>query len=476
MSKGEVAIKSKRKDVDMTQGNILRHIVIFSLPLLAGNLFQQFYNMVDTIVVGQFVSDEAFAAVGNVGPIINTLIGLFLGLSSGAGVVVSQYYGAKQNENVKKTVHTAIFLTVVLAVIFTVLGVLLTPFALGMMDIKPGNAVFNDAKSYLTIYFAGVSGLMIYNIGAGILRAVGDSKRPFLYLVVSAVLNTVLDLVFVLVFGMGVEGVAYATIIAQFVSAVLVMISLMRAKSSVRFSFRDMKMDFEMLKKIMSVGLPSSLQMAITSFSNIFVQSYINHFDTYCMGGWTAYSKVDQFILLPMQSVALAATTFVGQNLGVGDEERARKGARISLMLAMASTVVLTIIVEIFAPDCVMLFNENPEVINYGSLFLRWLSPFYVLCCINQVYSGVLRGAGNSKIPMFIMLGSFVVFRQIYLFLMANYIAPDNVLPIALGYPAGWLVCSVATLIYYKHCSLTKSRVVGDMEVLSGSEGNRDKQ
>ena len=477
MAKGELTLekRGKRKDVDMTQGDILRHIVVFALPLLAGNVFQQLYNMVDTIVVGQFVSNKAFAAVGSVGPIINTLIGLFLGFSSGAGVVVSQYYGAKQGENVKKTVHTSILVTLILVVIFTAVGILITPLSLKMMKLEEGTLVFEEAKSYLTIYFAGVIGLMIYNIGSGILRAVGDSKRPFIYLVVSAVLNTILDLVFVLVFGMGVEGVAYATIIAQFVSAVLVMISLMRAKSSVRFSFKDMKIDLDMLKKILSVGLPASLQMAITSFSNIFVQSYINYFDTSCMGGWTAYSKVDQFILLPMQSVSLAATTFVGQNLGVGNEKRARQGARISLLLAMISTVVLTIIVEIFAPSLVMLFNTDSEVVEYGSMFLRWLSPFYVLCCINQIYSGVLRGAGNSKVPMFIMLGSFVVFRQIYLFVMSNYIA-NEALPIALGYPAGWLVCSVIIFIYYRKCSLIRSSVVEGIENLSGSDADKDEE
>lgn len=477
MAKGELTLekRGKRKDVDMTQGDILRHIVVFALPLLAGNVFQQLYNMVDTIVVGQFVSNEAFAAVGSVGPIINTLIGLFLGFSSGAGVVVSQYYGAKQGENVKKTVHTSILVTLILVVIFTAVGILITPLSLKMMKLEEGTLVFEEAKSYLTIYFAGVIGLMIYNIGSGILRAVGDSKRPFIYLVVSAVLNTILDLVFVLVFGMGVEGVAYATIIAQFVSAVLVMISLMRAKSSVRFSFKDMKIDWDMLKKILSVGLPASLQMAITSFSNIFVQSYINYFDTSCMGGWTAYSKVDQFILLPMQSVSLAATTFVGQNLGVGNEKRARQGARISLLLAMISTVVLTIIVEIFAPSLVMLFNTDSEVVKYGSMFLRWLSPFYVLCFINQIYSGVLRGAGNSKVPMFIMLGSFVVFRQIYLFVMSNYIA-NEALPIALGYPAGWLVCSVIIFIYYRKCSLIRSSVVEGIENLSGSDADKDEE
>ena len=436
----------KRHDVDMTEGSVFLHLLYFALPLLAGNIFQQLYNTVDTWVVGNYVSDAAFSAVGTVAPIVNMLIGTFLGLSSGAGVVVSQYYGAKKYDKVRDTVSTSILLTLILAVAFTVIGIFMTPTMLRLM--KTPDNVFPESSAYLTIYFAGMAGLMFYNMGAGILRAVGDSRRPFYYLVATAVINTVLDLVFAIVFHLGVQGVAYATIIAQAISAVLTIATLLRTDSCVRLEPRRLKLHLGILKQILWVGIPAALQMAITAFSNVFVQSYINQFGADCMGGWTAYTKVDQLIFLPMQSLALAGTTFVGQNLGSGQTDRAKKGVRTSLLMAMAVTVVITVGVVAAAPWLVVFFNDNPEVVSYGTLFLRYLTPFYVICCVNQVYFGAMRGAGNSRIPMLIMLGSFVLFRQLYLFVVSNYIS-NTILPLAMGYPAGWLVCSVCAVTYY---------------------------
>lgn len=450
-------VKTRKRDVDMTEGNIVRHLIIFAIPLLVGNLFQQLYNTVDAWVVGRFASNEAYSAVGSIGPIINMLIGIFLGLASGAGVVISQFYGAKQFEKVQKAVHTSMALTLILSVAFTGLGIILSPFMLRLMDMP--EAVIPEATTYLTIYFAGVTGLLIYNMGAGILRAVGDSKRPFVYLVVAAVLNTVLDLVFVIGFKMGVTGVALATIIAQGVSAVLVMITLVHSDTCIKVSFKELRISLEQLKLIMKVGIPAALQMAVTSFSNVFVQSYINYFGVDCMSGWTTYAKLDQFMFLPMQSISLAATTFMGQNLGIGNVDRAKHGVRIASFMSLLCTAVIMIPLSVFAPAFSSFFNDKPEVIEYSTLLLRWISPFYLLCCFNQVYSAALRGAGNSKVPMIIMVGSFVVFRQIYLFIMANYIS-NEIIPIAMGYPAGWAVCSVATLIYYKKTDLMKTKLV----------------
>lgn len=448
----------RKQDVDMTEGNITRHIIQFAIPLLIGNIFQQLYTTVDTWVVGNYVSNEAFSAVGSVGPIINMLIGFFLGLSSGAGVVISQYYGAGKHEDVSRTVHTAITMTLVLGVLFTGLGIALIPSMLALM--KTPEVVLPESTAYLTIYFSGVISLMFYNIGAGILRAVGDSRRPFYYLVVCAVMNTVLDLLFVIQFKMGVKGVALATILSQATSAVLVIVTLLRADSCIRLRIKDLRLHFSELKKIFRIGIPAALQMAITAFSNIFVQSYINFFQEDCMSGWTAYGKVDQLLFLPMQSIALAATTFVGQNLGKNQVERARKGTRTAITIALVSTAVLMVPVIAFAPYIVSFFNAKTEVIDYGALFLRYLTPFYLLCCFNQVYSGALRGAGDSKAPMFIMVGSFVVFRQIYLFAMSRIC--NEVLPIAMGYPAGWLLCSAITAIYYHKVQLGKNRLVTD--------------
>ncbi len=446
----------RRRDVDMTEGNIIRHIITFAFPLLLGNIFQQLYNTVDTWVVGNYASNEAYAAVGTVGPVINMLIGFFMGLSSGAGVVISQYYGAHQEEDVQKTVHTAIVMTLCLAVVFSIVGISMTPTMLRFMKM-PEN-VIPEATTYLTIYFAGIIGLMLYNIGSGILRAVGDSQRPFYFLVICAILNTIGDLVLVLKFQMGVAGVALATVFSQCVSAVLVMITLMRSTGCIRLQPRKLKIHWSTLKKIFSVGIPAALQMCVTSFSNIFVQSYINYFGDNAMSGWTTYAKVDQLLFLPMQSISLASTTFVGQNLGSGQPQRARKGVRLSLTLALSATAILTVPVMIFAPQIVAFFNSKAEVVAYGSLLLRWLSPFYLLCCFNQIYSGALRGAGNSRAPMVIMLSTFVVFRQIYLYFMSGIC--NEIIPIAMSYPAGWLLCSTITAVYYHKVNLSKTRIV----------------
>ena len=438
---------------DMTKGSIIAHLIWFSLPLLAGNLFQQLYNTVDAWVVGNFVSNEAFSAVGTVGPIINMLIGFFLGFSSGAGIVISQYYGARRYDKV----HTAIVMTLVLAVILSLAGILLIPLMLDLM--KTPEEVVPESTKYLTIYFAGMVGLMLYNMGSGILRAVGDSKRPFYFLVVSAVINTVLDLLFVCVFGMGVEGVAYATIIAQGVSAFLVILSLLKSDTCVVLHFRDLRIHPQMLAKIVKIGIPSAIQPAITGFSNVFVQSYINSFGADCMGGWTAYSKIDQFVLLPMQSISIASTTFVGQNLGGGNVKRAKKGISYALVMSLASTFIIMLPLLVFAPNMVEFFNSKEEVVKFGTQFLRFIMPCYLICCVNQVYTAALRGAGNSRTPMFIMLFSYVLFRQIYLYIMSQYIF-NHPISIALGYPAGWAVCSLLIFLYYRRADLAKDSVV----------------
>ena len=443
---GHLISRGKRHDVDMTQGSVFLHLLYFALPLLAGNLFQQFYNTVDIWVVGNYVSDEAFSAVGTVTPIINMLIGSFMGLASGAGVVISQYYGGKKFDKVQEAVHTAIALTVILTVLFSIIGVAMTPAMLNFM--KTPDEVFGESSVYLTIYFSGMVGLLFYNMGSGILRAVGDSKRPFYYLVASATINIVLDLVFVIKFHMGVAGVAYATIIAQGISATLTLITLLRTSSCVHLELKRIRIHLPVLRQIIHVGIPAALQMAVTAFSNVFVQSYINQFGSDAMGGWTAYTKIDQLIFLPMQSLALSATTFVGQNLGDGQAERAKKGVRTSFLMAVCVTIVVSTGVILAAPHLVVIFNDKPEVVDYGVLFLRRMTPFYVLCCVNQIYSGALRGAGNSRVPMIIMLSSFVVFRQCYLYVVSNFIS-NTILPLAMGYPAGWLVCSTMTLIYY---------------------------
>lgn len=444
-----------RKDTNMTEGNILQHLVRFSVPLLIGNIFQVLYNTVDSIVVGNFIGKEALAAVGNVSPIINTLIGFFLGLAAGASVVISQYYGARDEKSVHEAVHTTMLMTFILCVVFTLVGVLMVPYMLRLMSTP--DDVFDGAAQYLRIYFYGVSGLMIYNMGAGILQAVGDSKRPLYFLIVSALTNTVLDLVFVVCCGWGIAGVAIATVIAQCLSAALVLIVLTRTTASYSIFWSHMRINIGILRSIWKIGLPSALQQAITSFSNVFVQSYVNQFGSACMAGWTSYGKIDQFILLPMQSMSLSTTTFVGQNLGANNIKRARTGTHRAVIVSLAVTAVLVVPVMIFAGQLIPLFNTDPNVIMYGTLFIRIISPFYLLCVVNQIYAGSLRGAGDTKTPTVIMLLSFVVFRQIYLFVTSKLIG--TVIPVAFGYPAGWLLCSIVIFIYYKFGKWEKNRV-----------------
>ena len=324
-------------------------------------------------------------------------------------------------------------------------GVWATPLMLELMDTPPD--VIGEAELYLRIYFGGVSGLLLYNIGSGILRAVGDSTRPLYFLIFSAVMNTVLDLFFVAVLKQGIAGAAIATIISQFVSAILVMLLLLRSKEPYRLEISQLRMYKGMLRRICNIGIPSSLQMGITAFSNIFVMGYINHFESSCMAGWTAYNKLDALAMLPMQSLSLALTTFVGQNLGAGDLKRAKAGPRYGLIMGYIVTAIILVPMMVFAPQLTALFNDDREVIEFGTLFVRLCTPFYVAFVINQVYSGALRGAGDAKNTMYIMLFSFVVFRQIYLLIVSRLGATAGV--IALGYPMGWMMCSALLLIYY---------------------------
>lgn len=435
----------RKKTRDMTQGTIWKHLLAFALPLMIGNLFQQLYNTVDSIVVGQFVSKQALAAVGSTTSIINMLVGFFSGVSVGAGVIISQRFGAKDPEGVHKAVHTTISLTLIIGLIGTVVGIVLAPIMLTLM--KTPQDVFVEAKAYLQIYFGGISGLMLYNMGSGILRAVGDSRRPLYFLVFSSCVNIVLDLLFVLGFHMGVEGVAYATIIAQFSSAALIYFTLYRTHDVHRFQPKKLRIYPEMVRSIIRVGLPAGLQQALTSFSNVFVQGYINSFGTNCVAGWSCYHRIDQFILLPMQSISMASTTFVGQNIGHRDLKRTEKGIRTAVMLSIVVTGILIGLVVIFCAPLIKIFNDDPGVVEYGVMFIRLISPFYLIICFNQIYAGALRGAGDAKAPMFIMLFSFVLFRQLYLAIGTQFINTEWF--VGLGYPAGWAMCSTLQLLYY---------------------------
>lgn len=429
----------------MTSGNIAKQVLLFALPLMLGNVFQMLYNTVDSIVVGQFVSTEALAAVGSTTMIVNMLVFFFNGFSIGASVVIGIHFGAKNKEKLHRAVETTMMATFIMCVLFTAIGYLGVKPMLRFMSTP--DDVFSDATVYLRIYFAGFSGLLIYNMGSAILRSVGDTTRPLYFLILTSVLNIILDLVFVLVFKMGIEGVAFATIISQFVSAGLILLLLTASRDVYRLTWNDLAIDGGIMKHIFTVGLPAGIQSVITAFSNVFVQSYINAFGSSCMAGWSCYNKLDQFVMLPMQSMAMASTTFVSQNMGAVQPERAEKGTYITTGLTLLITGVIVIALQVFASPSVRLFSQDPEVIRYGVLFIRANVCFLLFNCVNHVVAGALRGMGDSKGPMLIMLLTFVALRQTYLYFMTRYIA-NTPLTVGIGYPVGWVSCCLIELAY----------------------------
>ncbi|MBO4367892.1 MAG: MATE family efflux transporter, partial [Clostridia bacterium] len=347
--------KAKSTARDMTAGPILKQIILFSLPLMLGNIFQMLYNTVDSIVVGQFVGKEALAAVGSTTMIINLLVFFFNGFSVGAGVVIGQHFGARDMDRLHRAVETTMAMTFLFCVLFTLVGIGLVRPMLRLMDTPED--VFEDAVTYLTVYFLGIAGLLVYNMGSGILRAVGDTTRPLMFLILTSVLNIILDLVFVVWLHMGVAGVALATILSQFVSAVLTLGLLTRTQDIYRLVWKDLRIDGAILRRIFTVGLPAGIQSVITAFSNVFVQSYVNFFGSSCMAGWSCYNKLDTFIMLPMQSMAMAATTFVSQNIGAGQPERANRGTRASVLLSMGVTAVIALVLVLFAEPAIGFFT-----------------------------------------------------------------------------------------------------------------------
>ena len=431
---------------DMTEGSIIKQMILFALPLMAGNIFQMLYNTVDSVVVGQYVGKEALAAVNSTTMIINMLVFFFNGFSVGAGVLIARHFGARDYDRLHNAIETTMAMTFLFCLIFTIVGSLAVKPMLTVMSTPED--VLEDATTYLTIYFLGISGLLVYNMGSGILRSVGDTTRPLLFLILTSLLNIALDLLFVLGFRMGIAGVAWATILAQFISAVLTTLLLTRSKDIYQFTWKDMRIDGGVLREIFKVGLPAGIQSVITAFSNVFVQSYINFFGSSCMAGWGCYNKLDQFIMLPMQSMAMAATTFVSQNIGAKKMDRANKGTVTAILMSVGVTALIALVLVIWAEPSVRLFTQDESVIAFGVLFLQANTFFLLFNCVNHVLAGALRGRGDSRGPMIIMLLSFVAIRQVYLFVVTRFVANTPFL-VGFGYPVGWVTCCVIEVSYF---------------------------
>lgn len=429
---------------ELVEGNILKAIIVFAIPLLIGNLFQQLYNTVDSYVVGNYVSTSALAAVGASTPVINMLVGFFMGLSTGAGVVIAQYFGSGDSAKVSDAVHSAMALTILLSVLFTAAGISFTGPLLRGIGVPED--VLPHSMQYLTIYFGGITFSLIYNMGAGILRAVGDSRTPLIFLAAASMINIVLDLLFVCSFDMGIAGVGIATVMAQAVSASLVLYKLMRTHDSYHLELRKLRFHKEIVRRIIEIGFPAALQQSITSFSNVIVQSYINSFGTVAIAGYSTTIRIDGFLMLILQSFNMTITTFVGQNIGAGKYKRVKRGIFVSWAACSVIVLVIALFLNRNADSLISVFTSDAEVIAIGGM-LRLFSAFYIVHPVIQILNGALRGAGHSKVPMFFMLGSFVVLRQIYLAIAVPL--TDSVMVVLAGWPITWVICAVGMAFYY---------------------------
>lgn len=429
----------------MIEGNIFEALLVFAVPLLIGNLFQQLYNTADSYVVGNFVDTNALAAVGASGSVIQMLVGFFMGLSVGAGVVIAQYFGAGQKKNMSQAIHSALALTIFLSVLFTIVGIAVTRPLLRVIGVP--QEVLPHSTLYLTIYFAGITFLLFYNMGSGILRAIGNSRDPLIYLAVASILNVILDVLLVCVARLGVAGVALGTMIAQAVSAFLVMRQLMRTQEAYRVELKKIRFHWNMTWQIILVGLPAALQQSITAFSNVVVQSYINSFGTAAIAGYSTTVRIDGFLQLILQSFNMTITTFVGQNIGAGKKERVNRGIFTAWILCSVFILIGSLLMNREGGALVQLFTDDAEVVANGAAMLKLFSYAYWSLPVVQILSGALRGAGKSSVPMFFMVGCFVVIRQIYLAVTVP--ATHSLMVVMAGWPLTWVLCAVGMTVYF---------------------------
>lgn len=437
----------------ITEGVIWKQLLLFFFPILFGTFFQQLYNTVDAIVVGRFVGKEALAAVGGpTGTLINLLVGFFVGLSSGAAVIISQYYGAKKAEKVGYAVHTSMAFAIVCGAGLMVVGILGAPAALRAMGTP--DDIMEYAVLYIRVYFCGIIPNLIYNMGAGTLRAIGDSKRPLYFLIASCMTNIVLDILFVVYFHMGVLGAALATIISQTVSAVLVVFVLTRTREIYRLIFRHIRLDGRMLKRIIRIGLPAGLQSVMYSFSNVIIQSSVNALGTDTIAAWTAYSKIDSVFWMIISAFGISITTFVGQNYGAGKMDRVKKGIRVCMGMSIIASIALTGFLYVFGETIFRIFTTDVAVLVKGMEILYFLVPTFITYVAIEIYSGSLRGVGDSWIPMIITCMGICVLRVVWILVAVPF--NPTIKTIVFSYPLTWVVTSILFIIYFHRFSRLK--------------------
>lgn len=432
----------------MTEGNIYKIIIRFAIPIFISNVFQQLYNTVDSAVVGAIDGPEAIAAVGTTAPIINLLVGLFLGLATGCSAVVARHFGSRNDERLKKCVHTGVAVALVGGLILMIIGIVCARWLL--LLIKTPEETIDASTLYLRIYFIGMIPMVLYNMGAGILQGVGNSKKPLIYLTIGGIVNIILDVLFVAAFRWNVAGVGIATVLAQIVSTVLVMIKLLKTNDIYKINIKEVKFDKRELKDILKFGIPAGLQSAFFAISNMLIQFFINDFGPYVMAGQTAYSKIDGFLYLPTSAFGITTMTFVSQNISVNNIKRAKKGTNIALLLSVITTVVLIGIVLITGKQLISIFTKGDETaIKYGVIMMYCMAPFTVIYAFIEVLSGFVKAAGATTEAMCITASTICIFRIIYLLFMNYVLGIKSIYIIFSAYPVSWILCLTVYLIYY---------------------------
>lgn len=440
-------MKQKTQNINqITEGIIWRQLLLFFFPIVFGTFFQQLYNTIDTVIVGQFVGKAALASVGgSATQLINLVVGFFTGLSSGASVVIAQFFGAKDKRSVKESLHTAYAFSILGSIVISALGIGLAPQLLRWMNTP--EELLADSTLYLRIYFAGILFVFIFNVGSSILRAVGDSKNPLYYLIACCFINIFLDLLFVIVFHLGVAGVAYATFLSQAISALLVTHKLMTSHSILTLKIRDIRLHKNVLKSQLWIGLPAGFQSVMYSISNVIIQAALNRFGTDTVAAWSAYGKLDAIFWMVSGAIGISITTFVGQNYGARKYDRVHKSVRICLGIDSIISVILIVFLMLFRVPLFRLFTQDPSVIRIGSDMLALITPCYIFFVFIEVLAGALRGMGDVMIPTLITLLGVCVLRLIWIAVVLQ-ISP-TVNAIIYSYPVTWIATAVLFIIYY---------------------------
>lgn len=429
----------------LTEGTIWKKILFFALPIFLGQVFQQLYNTFDSLIVGKYLGDEALAAVSSSGSLIFMLVGFFNGVAMGAGVIIAKEYGAKDYKRMRLAIHTDVAFGLAAGVVLTIVGVCFTPTILQWLN-TPQN-VFPQSVEYFRVYFYGAIFSVMYNIFVGILQAVGDSKHPLYYLILSSIINVVLDIVLVGGFHLGVWAAALATVISQAISAILCLIQLLRSPGEYRLNIREIRFDKPSFVNIVRFGLPSGIQNSVIALANLVVQANINSFGQFAMAGCGAYAKIEGFVFLPITCFSQALSTFVGQNLGAKNYDRVKTGVRFGILCSITAAELIGITFWIFAPTLIGLFSTSPEVLAFGVKQARVEALFYCLLALAHCIAGILRGAGKATVPMFTMLGFWCVLRVTYITLALHFYPHIEV--VFSAYPLTWSTSCVVFLLYF---------------------------